>query len=216
MFGEPNDVENECNARLFLGDNYGDGTTTIRCGLTPGHEGLHQEQFERSDHPVTITWAVDERKRCDHGCGQWDHAHGDRYDEDNAKHCPKDADDHEYSDCAFCHPGDPPQTCGHCGKTHYYEEGHLRHCTQKPFTCAVCGESGIGNHDWPSGCPKQREMVLGSGVADEFAMPSEEIVCDQPEERPRTRCPWCGDNCPRFGNDVCPMRPQQLPRTEEI
>lgn len=34
-------------------------------------------------------------------------------------------------------------------------------------------------------------------------------------DRPSTRCRWCGDNCPRFGNDVCPMRPQQLPRPEE-
>ncbi len=175
MFGEPGDVDGECNARLFLGDNYGDGTTTIRCQLAPDHEGLHKEEFEREGHPVTITWTVDERVRCDHGCGQWDHAHGSRYDE-NAIQCPRDADDHEYSDCAFCHPGDPPLTCGFCGKTHFYEEGHLRHCPKKPFTCDVCGESGIGNHDWPSGCPQKREMLLARGVADEFAAPPIELV----------------------------------------
>lgn len=169
MLGEPSDEESECNARLFIADNYGDGTATIRCQLAPGHEGLHQEQFERNGHMVTITWAIDERERCDHACGQWDHDHRGRYDED-AIQCPRDADDHEYSDCAYCHPGETSQTCVHCGKTYYYEEGHLRHCSKKPFTCAVCGESGVGNHDWPSGCPKARDVALARGTADEFAI----------------------------------------------
>lgn len=31
------------------------------------------------------------------------------------------------------------------------------------------------------------------------------------DSRPWWHCRWCGDNCPRWGNDVCPMRPQQLP-----
>ena len=26
-------------------------------------------------------------------------------------------------------------------------------------------------------------------------------------------CRWCGGNCPRFGNDTCPLRPRQIPRT---
>lgn len=43
----------------------------------------------------------------------------------------------------------------------------------------------------------------------------DEIAVDLVEAKPRTRCPWCGDNCPRFGSDVCPMRPQQLPRPEK-
>ena len=33
-----------------------------------------------------------------------------------------------------------------------------------------------------------------------------------PGERPWWRCQWCGENCPRWDNDVCPLRPQQLPR----
>jgi hypothetical protein len=168
MHGEPDDTEGECNARLFIGDNYGDGTATMRCQLALDHEGLHQEQFERKGGPVTITWAADERERCDHGCGQWDHAHGSRHDDD-AIRCPRDADDHEYSDCAFCHAGEEPQTCAACGGTHYYEEGHKRHCPKAPFSCVVCGESGIGPHDWPGGCPKQREALLARGTADEFA-----------------------------------------------
>lgn len=27
------------------------------------------------------------------------------------------------------------------------------------------------------------------------------------------RCRWCGGDCPRWGNDVCPFRPHQIPRT---
>ena len=30
-----------------------------------------------------------------------------------------------------------------------------------------------------------------------------------------TRCPWCGDVCPRWGNDTCPLRPRQIPRPRE-
>lgn len=25
-------------------------------------------------------------------------------------------------------------------------------------------------------------------------------------------CRWCGDDCPRWGADACPLRPRQLPR----
>ena len=164
MFGEPQDEESECNARVFIADNYGDGSATIRCQLAPNHEGLHKEEFDREGGTVTITWVTDERKRCDHGCGQWKHDH-DR----ETVACPRDADDHEFSDCAFCHPGMDAQTCGACGGTYFYEIGHKRHCPKEPFTCETCGESGLGPHGWPSGCPKQREILLASGVADEFA-----------------------------------------------
>ena len=172
MWGEPEDTNGECNARLFIGDNYGDGTATMRCQLAPGHEGLHREEFSREGGPVTITWTADERKRCDHGCGQWDHAHGSRHDDD-AIPCPRDADDHEYSDCTFCHPDEPPQTCEHCTKITFYKEGHLRECAMKPFTCTVCGESGVGNHDWPSGCPKaKRDVVTDDYMADDYVDPA--------------------------------------------
>lgn len=36
MFGPPEDKPGECNARLFIGDDFGDNTTTMRCGLAPG------------------------------------------------------------------------------------------------------------------------------------------------------------------------------------
>lgn len=63
MFGPPKDTEGQCNARLFLGDDYGDNTVTFRCTLKPGHQGHHSEQFFRSGtvDAVDVTWAKDER-----------------------------------------------------------------------------------------------------------------------------------------------------------
>jgi len=43
-----------------------------------------------------------------------------------------------------------------------------------------------------------------------------EFAVDLVYAAPRLRCPWCGDNCPRFGLDVCPMRPRQIPRSETL
>jgi len=40
----------------------------------------------------------------------------------------------------------------------------------------------------------------------------DEIAVDLVEASPRTICPWCGDDCPRWGNDTCPFRPRQIPR----
>ena len=154
MFGEPKDVDGECNTCLFIGDNYGDNSTTIRCQLAPNHEGLHQEQFEREGGMVTITWVTDERKKCDHGCGQWQHNHG------REETCPKYADDHEFSDCAYCHPNKESAECAECGKTYYYEGGHKRHCPGQPFACTDCGENGHGVHV----CPRSSD-----GSFDEFS-----------------------------------------------
>jgi len=129
MFGEPSDVDAECNARLFIGDNYGDGTATMRCQLPHGHDGVHREEFQRRGGAVVITWVADERQRCDHGCGRWEHEHEHGGSERTS--CPKYAYDHEYSDCAHCHPGKEPKTCAACGKTYYYERGHVRHCAAR-------------------------------------------------------------------------------------
>lgn len=153
MWGEPQDKEGACNARLFIADNYGDGAATMCCQLVHGHEGLHQEQFERRGNLVTITWTLDEREKCDHGCGQWVHDHRSTLGASTIQ-CPRDAGDHKFADCAFGFPGRPPQTCRYCGKVHYSEEGHLLHCAKKPLTCAHCGASGFENHGGPSGCPK--------------------------------------------------------------
>jgi len=56
-YGEPKDVEGQCNARMSIADNYGDNHTTIVCQLPPGHEGLHCEKYNASSAgQVTITW----------------------------------------------------------------------------------------------------------------------------------------------------------------
>lgn len=63
--GEPNDVPGQCNARLYIGDDYGDNTATMRCQLAPDHQGPHTESFTREEEDeggfVCITWERDER-----------------------------------------------------------------------------------------------------------------------------------------------------------
>ena len=61
--GEPDDVEGECNAHLYIGDNFGDNHTTMRCQKSEGHDGRHEERFERYGEEVVVSWIVDERKR---------------------------------------------------------------------------------------------------------------------------------------------------------
>lgn len=57
MFGPPSDKSGECNARLFISDDYGDNTATFRCQLTPKHKGCHTEKFTYDgNNPVVITW----------------------------------------------------------------------------------------------------------------------------------------------------------------
>jgi len=62
MFGEPEDVEGECNARLYIADNFGDNHATMRCQLSKGHDGSHQEVFHRDGGEVRVTWEGDERE----------------------------------------------------------------------------------------------------------------------------------------------------------
>jgi len=65
MWGEPENIDGECNARLFIGDDYGDNTSTMRCQLPPNHCGPHRERFIReSSGEVIIFWERDERKNC--------------------------------------------------------------------------------------------------------------------------------------------------------
>ena len=66
-----------CGAKLFLGDDLGDGDATFRCLLPAGHACLHEERFERENvsheyrpdlgrHAgrVCTTWEFDERFPC--------------------------------------------------------------------------------------------------------------------------------------------------------
>jgi hypothetical protein len=62
-FNDPKDVPGRCNAHLYLADDYGDNTATIRCIREAGHDGIHWEHFERDGHPVHIEWEQDERTR---------------------------------------------------------------------------------------------------------------------------------------------------------
>ncbi len=62
MFGPPKDVDGECNARLEIGDDYGDNHATMRCGREPKHDGKHREAFEsRHGGAVVIEWEHDAR-----------------------------------------------------------------------------------------------------------------------------------------------------------
>jgi hypothetical protein len=59
---EPKHIKGECNAHLYISDNFGDNETTIRCQLPEGHEGTHCEWFYRGEGKVVISWEKDERR----------------------------------------------------------------------------------------------------------------------------------------------------------
>jgi len=65
MNGPQKDVEGECNARLSIGDDYGDNSATMRCQLKPGHDGPHMERYNAAYgddvNIVTVTWEKDTR-----------------------------------------------------------------------------------------------------------------------------------------------------------
>ena len=42
-----------------------------------------------------------------------------------------------------------------------------------------------------------------------------DTVVALPSEDRDNRCPWCGEDCPRWGRETCPFRPRQLPRLSE-
>lgn len=72
MYGEPEDQEGQCNARLFIADIHGDGHATMRCQLNPDHTGPHQEVYnagsEEFPNRVTVIWERDETMICEkHG-----------------------------------------------------------------------------------------------------------------------------------------------------
>ena len=65
MFGPPEDVEGNCNARVRIADDYGDNHATLLCQLEPGHDGRHREEFKRSKESggkIVVTWECDEGK----------------------------------------------------------------------------------------------------------------------------------------------------------
>lgn len=56
------DIEGNCNAHLYLADDYGDNECTIVCQLKQNHDGDHEEKFLRKNKVVKITWVIDERE----------------------------------------------------------------------------------------------------------------------------------------------------------
>jgi len=70
MFGPPSDVKGQCNARLYLADDWGDNRLTLRCQLSLGHANPHEERFVKflqglkgkvTENAVTVQWTADER-----------------------------------------------------------------------------------------------------------------------------------------------------------
>lgn len=88
-FGEPDDVAGECNAHLYVGDNFGDNHATMRCRLPAGHEGDHREVWR--DGMVVLTWARQEA-RCNKCWGK-----GYVYEPDA-----EITDDYEEPKCQVC------------------------------------------------------------------------------------------------------------------
>lgn len=68
MFGPPKDVDGECNSHLYIGDDYGDNHSTMRCRLLKGHDGPHREEFRRDGGQVVVTWEKDEREAGEREC----------------------------------------------------------------------------------------------------------------------------------------------------
>ena len=60
-YGPPRKRKGKCNARLYIGDDYGDSNATIQCQLKPEHAGHHLEHFKHnSSGTVIIQWEKDE------------------------------------------------------------------------------------------------------------------------------------------------------------
>ncbi len=68
MSDSTKDIESECNARLYLADDYGDNPCTFRCRLSPGHLGEHTVIFATKNDSIPyramISWHEDESSKC--------------------------------------------------------------------------------------------------------------------------------------------------------
>lgn len=130
MYGPPKDKPNECNARMFLGDDWGDNRCTIRCSLARGHEGRHVEAFKSEQHGrVRISWAMDARFTCErHGIQADDHCH-------ICSEAPVMCSVHGMQDHFMCHK---------C-----FDEG--------PFVCPVHGEQDNNYECSEDGCEHEPE-----------------------------------------------------------
>ncbi len=78
-WGEPDDVDGECNAHCYIADNYGDGRATMRCQLPKGHELPHREEFRQGTS--VLTWEHDERCYHDKGSHTYERTGDEMCDE---------------------------------------------------------------------------------------------------------------------------------------
>lgn len=119
MWGEPEDVEGQCNARLFVADTWGDNHATMRCQKAPGHKGLHRELYGQPGARVAVHWEKDAREHCEH--------------------CGAIVADHKASDCYGCHVGHDVTQCALCLKEPCpHCKRALRLCLDyAPHPCAI-------------------------------------------------------------------------------
>ena len=55
----PKDVDGECNAHLYIGDDYEDNCATMRCQLPAGHASRHKQVWR--DGRCEVNWDDDDR-----------------------------------------------------------------------------------------------------------------------------------------------------------
>lgn len=79
LFGPAPDIPGECNARLYVGDDYGDNRATFRCEMKAGHRGVHIEVFRGGT--CKIIWRHDAREDDDEHEDWVDERHEDAEEE---------------------------------------------------------------------------------------------------------------------------------------
>lgn len=82
-----------CGATLVMGDDFGDNSCTMHCGLDAGHTGDHKEIGSLyGDNPYRVTWEKDMRHTCS-ACKKL---------AEHVEHCYADVPEHYEEFCADC------------------------------------------------------------------------------------------------------------------
>lgn len=124
--------ERPCGAILYIGDDYGDNSTTMRCQLMEGHVPPCKEVYDKdrdgaSQH-VEVTWTADERETCEK--------------------CSVRA---EHEDTTFCYDCER-KLCLPCYGVQSSED--ISHC-EKCYS-VICGNCQPSHACLPCGCHKHR------------------------------------------------------------
>lgn len=66
MFDQTTNIPTKCGACLYLGDDFGDNTATLRCTEPIEHHPPHRKLYVRRDgsQRIEVTWTEDEREQC--------------------------------------------------------------------------------------------------------------------------------------------------------